>query len=239
VILILLMLACCAGLLWAGSHTGLGNTWIYTSGVSASEIAALRRGSGWPTGTRGFDEILDSATRRSKDLGEQLARRGWEFGIEVRPARLDVHVYTASSPSGGAPVPSDVSFAGFRYIRQPLSALAAMLSGSSLGPTRLAAPSLPGGSVIGTEQVIVVPFWALVVLFALWPVLALFRGPWRRAVRCAAGRCRHCGYDLTGLTEPRCPECGGDFARILSTVRRDGVSDCVHQGDCQPADFGD
>jgi hypothetical protein len=23
--------------------------------------------------------------------------------------------------------------------------------------------------------------------------------------------CPHCGYDLTGLTESRCPECGGEF----------------------------
>ena len=24
-------------------------------------------------------------------------------------------------------------------------------------------------------------------------------------------RCKHCGYDLTNLTEPRCPECGNLF----------------------------
>ena len=25
------------------------------------------------------------------------------------------------------------------------------------------------------------------------------------------GHCRHCGYNLTGLSEPRCPECGKEF----------------------------
>src|SRR5690554_6142568 len=25
--------------------------------------------------------------------------------------------------------------------------------------------------------------------------------------------CHHCGYDLRGLPEPRCPECGQPFAR--------------------------
>ena len=29
--------------------------------------------------------------------------------------------------------------------------------------------------------------------------------------RVAEGRCARCGYDLQGLTEPRCPECGTPF----------------------------
>ena len=32
----------------------------------------------------------------------------------------------------------------------------------------------------------------------LWPVYALHQ-------------CAHCGYDLRGLPEPRCPECGAPF----------------------------
>ena len=27
------------------------------------------------------------------------------------------------------------------------------------------------------------------------------------------GHCRRCGYDLTGLSEARCPECGEGFSR--------------------------
>ena len=46
-----------------------------------------------------------------------------------------------------------------------------------------------------------------VVLFPL-PVIALLRGPVRRRRRRRRGQCVPCGYDLTGNTSGRCPECG-------------------------------
>lgn len=30
------------------------------------------------------------------------------------------------------------------------------------------------------------------------------------------GWCEHCGYDLTGLVDSRCPECGKDFRRPIN-----------------------
>jgi len=36
--------------------------------------------------------------------------------------------------------------------------------------------------------------------------------PWDPALRAATG-CPQCGYNLRGLTTPRCPECGTDLAR--------------------------
>ena len=33
----------------------------------------------------------------------------------------------------------------------------------------------------------------------------------RRLRRIDGSHCFHCGYNLTGLTEPRCPECGTPF----------------------------
>jgi hypothetical protein len=55
------------------------------------------------------------------------------------------------------------------------------------------------------------PVWASVaslVILAVYPLLALLWGPFRRHRRRRRGLCVHCGYDLTGLTEPSCPECG-------------------------------
>lgn len=52
------------------------------------------------------------------------------------------------------------------------------------------------------------PFWNLTILTAVVPVLLLIRGPLRRWRRQSRGLCTQCGYDLTGLPEPRCPECG-------------------------------
>ena len=60
-----------------------------------------------------------------------------------------------------------------------------------------------------------VPLWMPFVLFAAYPALAFIRGPVRRWRRRKRGLCTHCGYNLTGLTEPRCPECG---ERILCGV---------------------
>lgn len=45
---------------------------------------------------------------------------------------------------------------------------------------------------------------------------------WRAAVHtftCAAGTCDACGYDLTGLAQPRCPECG-ETSRDLIIAKR-------------------
>jgi hypothetical protein len=45
-----------------------------------------------------------------------------------------------------------------------------------------------------------------VILFAVYTVIAAVRRRvWRRRRR---GQCVECGYNLAGLPEPRCPECG-------------------------------
>jgi hypothetical protein len=77
-----------------------------------------------------------------------------------------------------------------------------------------------GGSVITPESNpgmwpgsrsthLVVPLWALTLLFALYP--AWYAARWRRAIKRSrqirAGRCQQCGYDLRA-SKDRCPECG-------------------------------
>jgi hypothetical protein len=50
--------------------------------------------------------------------------------------------------------------------------------------------------------------WLPLVLFASFPSSALATGPLRRRRRRRKDLCVKCGYNLTGLPEPRCPECG-------------------------------
>lgn len=53
--------------------------------------------------------------------------------------------------------------------------------------------------------------WPPIALFAAYPILTFARDRYSRRVRLCRkrnGQCLECGYDLTGLVEPRCPECG-------------------------------
>jgi hypothetical protein len=56
--------------------------------------------------------------------------------------------------------------------------------------------------------IVLIPMWATTLLLAAYPAFALARAavlrPWRRR----RNLCMYCGYNLTGLTRPRCPECG-------------------------------
>lgn len=84
-------------------------------------------------------------------------------------------------------------------------------------------------------------FWVFVpasfppIVFGAWPLIALARFGIRRARRRwrqSHGRCVHCGYNLTGLSSPQCPECGTAYApehevaaakrRNKDEVRQDG-----------------
>lgn len=50
--------------------------------------------------------------------------------------------------------------------------------------------------------------WGLALAFGAWDSWRLYRPRPEPAENC----CRKCGYLLTGLPEPRCPECGASFA---------------------------
>ncbi len=70
-------------------------------------------------------------------------------------------------------------------------------------------PQPPPGQDIAYVSVRV-PIWLLLLLCAAYPAhraISVIRFSSRRR----RGLCLHCGYDLTGLTEARCPECGTGF----------------------------
>lgn len=55
------------------------------------------------------------------------------------------------------------------------------------------------------------PIWFLVAALWLCALLAVVPGPFRRWHRRRRGQCVRCAYDLTGLSDARCPECGLEF----------------------------
>ena len=72
---------------------------------------------------------------------------------------------------------------------------------------------LPSRLTIQSTTVIV-SFFILILfalLFASYPAVVFIRGPLRRYRRRMRGECLACGYNLTGLPEPRCPECGTEI----------------------------
>lgn len=59
------------------------------------------------------------------------------------------------------------------------------------------------------RNLLMVPFWALVVLFAALPAFRFLKlSDRRRRSRIARGLCAGCGYNLTGNVSVVCPECG-------------------------------
>jgi len=52
------------------------------------------------------------------------------------------------------------------------------------------------------------PMWVPGLLLLVPAAIAVHRGPRRQRHRFERGLCAACGYDLRGLPEPRCPECG-------------------------------
>ena len=73
--------------------------------------------------------------------------------------------------------------------------------------------SQPDNKYSHTSYGIFCPGWFGIVGSGTYPLIAFIRGPLRRYRRRKHGLCVRCGYNLTGLPEPRCPECGTEVKK--------------------------
>jgi hypothetical protein len=80
--------------------------------------------------------------------------------------------------------------------------------------------SLPNApTVFGRGGCVSAPLWAHGFALLSYPALTVIRARLgRSALRRRAGLCVRCGYNLTGLTVARCPECGTPFHPAWSLV---------------------
>ncbi len=129
------------------------------------------------------------------------ARQKSQLGIEIWLGSIAFHLYKANRIPKNSANPMVLRFGGIRYAQ-----------GASAGPAITCPMFLylnnPGPNSLGYTRTLFFPSWMLFVLLSAWPLIAFLRGPFRRAQRRFANRCFFCGYNLTGLIEPRCPECG-------------------------------
>ena len=111
-------------------------------------------------------------------------------------------------------VPGSASFGIWEPVENPVGDWS---SRYGWGETRRGPPgwnnfSLEWGEYTsGRYWIVRCAYWLPFTLFAAYPTIAFIRGPLRRWRRRRKGLCLRCGYGLTGLPEPRCPECGTEF----------------------------
>ncbi len=79
--------------------------------------------------------------------------------------------------------------------------------------TPLVDDSTPAGAQWLSEcfcnvTIVAIPLWFIVLTCGAYPFVVLVVAPIRRHRRRKRNECIRCGYSLTGLPEPRCPECG-------------------------------
>jgi hypothetical protein len=126
---------------------------------------------------------------RIKDKWEYVSRAGWSSLIISKEGRVDV-LYSPTAPHDDY---------GWAYIRGAPGSL----GGTDYGERFL---GLGTGVAPAGGRYVNVPYWSLIVLTSLLP-LVVARGVVHRWRRHGRGLCPVCGYDLRA-TSDRCPECG-------------------------------
>lgn len=157
------------------------------------------------------------------DLG-----RGRMYGISCRGGTLSALLYkdtTQTGPAATQSIPTSGSrltpasglwsckpvIQGNQAVLEPaIRFLGASLKGYTMYGQitfELDEGAIPFTGAVEVREV-TLPLWMLFAVFATYPAVVLVRGPLRRRRRRRMGLCIRCGYNLKGLPEPRCPECG-------------------------------
>ena len=95
-----------------------------------------------------------------------------------------------------------------------------------LGPRSMWRPSMSGASMGAGPTGAPASLFKLSALYIpLWPWAVLLGGGatllWWRARRVPIpGHCRKCGYDLAGLSDEKCPECGTPLIGLVTRMIR-------------------
>ncbi len=150
-------------------------------------------------GTGGFRKAY--AEINNKRI-EEFGKPELFYSVEVTRERIAFSHFVSRIPTGITSSPSKLEFAGMIFQRNR-----ATLPGAVSPFSHSLRPKMGAG----LERTVILRLWMLVLLFGFWPLLCFFCGPVRRARRRVGGCCPPCGYNLTGLTERRCPECGTSF----------------------------
>lgn len=142
-----------------------------------------------------FDGLREVPSPFGLDWSYQRDRHAW---FRIRTRKGDLLISSEAGILSKTAVPTDVesSWCGFGYERWTSRQ-------GSLGANN-GTPALHADFQVST---VTIPFWALIVALAFYPIVFLIRGPLRRRIRLQRGLCAACGYNLSH-SQNRCPECG-------------------------------
>jgi hypothetical protein len=132
--------------------------------------------------------LLNAESARSKP-GDRYSR--------LAPSGVRFYFYGHFSPAGTTMFIARPRFLGFAYVK-------------ITGPFNYHPRQVSG-------TYIAVPSWACTSLTLIVP-LVWARNQYRRHKESRIGRCRRCGYSLTGNTSGICPECGTPTAARRETT---------------------
>jgi len=205
--------------LWIAGHVGLPPAWSYLGENFAFATAKPYIGYTFQfpgdsglTAMQKIDQIVSEHEAR-------LERPQHHVSVEVMAGQFAFRYFKADAPARSTSARTQFGFGGFEFLEEGIAAPTVEM----LIPPRWFASR---GVTLGLERTVMIPAWALLVVLAVWPLWCFLRGPLQHARRRSMGCCIHCGYSLTGLIQPRCPECGKvvDLDGVIPAFRPEGAT---------------